>query len=144
MNNIKRKSAGFSLIELMVVIVIIGILAVLGLSSFQNALKRSRDARRIGDIKDIAQAQEQVKAINGSYVTASANNPCAFTGGVGELSTPTDPSNLNYICYSSATAFCVSAELEQQNNGNCTGCQPGMSFSSSPGSNNHYCVKSKQ
>jgi len=55
MNNKQQaiKSAAFTLIELLVVIAIIALLAVLVLFSIENIRAKSRDARRVNDIKSI-------------------------------------------------------------------------------------------
>lgn len=53
----KRRS-GFTLIELLVVIAIIGVLASIVLASLNSARRKSRDARRITDLKQIQLALE--------------------------------------------------------------------------------------
>jgi prepilin-type N-terminal cleavage/methylation domain-containing protein len=55
----KQKTVrGFTLIELLVVIAIIGILSSVVLASLNTARQKSRDARRIADVKQIQLALE--------------------------------------------------------------------------------------
>jgi len=49
---------GFTLVELLVVIGIIGILSTLAVISLNNAREKSRDAKRVSDIKQIQTALE--------------------------------------------------------------------------------------
>jgi len=53
-----KKSAGFTLVELLVVIAIIGVLSTLAVVSLNNARAKSRDAKRVSDIKQIQTALE--------------------------------------------------------------------------------------
>ena len=63
-----KKNKGFTLIELLVVIAIIGILASVVLASLNTARRKSRDARRIADVKQIQLALElYFDANNGTY-----------------------------------------------------------------------------
>ncbi len=64
---------GFTLIELLVVIAIIGVLASIVLASLNSARRKSRDARRITDLKQIQLALELYFDAQGStYPPASA------------------------------------------------------------------------
>lgn len=56
---------GFTLLELLVVLSIMAILVTLGISSFTTAQKKSRDAKRKSDIKEVQGALEQYYSICG-------------------------------------------------------------------------------
>lgn len=62
-----KDTRGFTLIELLVVIAIIGILSSVVLASLNSARQKSRDARRIGDIKQMQLAMEMYYDSNSSY-----------------------------------------------------------------------------
>ena len=53
-----RKQRGFTLIELLVVIAIIGLLSTLAVVALNNARMKSRDAKRVSDVKQIQTALE--------------------------------------------------------------------------------------
>ncbi len=56
--HLRNKERGFTLIELLVVIAIIGLLSSVVLSSLNSARTKSRDARRLSDIRQIQTALE--------------------------------------------------------------------------------------
>lgn len=58
---------GFTLIELLVVISIIALLSTLGAVSLNSARQRSRDARRVADMKNLQTALELYYDINNRY-----------------------------------------------------------------------------
>ncbi len=63
----KKRLAGFTLLELLVVMTIIAILAAVGLSNYSRSLSRGRDARRRADLKTLQNALEQYYLAKGSY-----------------------------------------------------------------------------
>jgi general secretion pathway protein G len=61
------RTRGFTLIELLVVIAIIGLLASIIIVSLDQAQTKSRDARRVADIREIQNALEEYAATCGSF-----------------------------------------------------------------------------
>jgi prepilin-type N-terminal cleavage/methylation domain-containing protein len=57
-NNYYKNRKGFTLVELLVVISILGILATIGLVAFSSAQARGRDTQRKSDLKQISTALE--------------------------------------------------------------------------------------
>lgn len=69
-----RNRSGFTLIELLVVVAIIGLLATLSIVALNTARAKSRDAKRIADIRQIATALEMYYTDNGTYPVISADS----------------------------------------------------------------------
>jgi len=67
--NMKNNKKGFTLIELLVVIAIIGLLATLSVVALNNARLKSRDAKRVSDIKQIQTALELYFVDANGYVS---------------------------------------------------------------------------
>ncbi|MBI2046291.1 MAG: type II secretion system protein [Parcubacteria group bacterium] len=63
----QKKNKGFTLIELLVVIAIIGILSSVVLASLNTARQKSRDAKRIADLKQLQLALELYFDANRAY-----------------------------------------------------------------------------
>ena len=125
----RSTSAGFTLIELLVVIAIIGLLASIILVSLNGARKKSRDARRQADLKQLQTTLElYANDNNGTYPTSAGAAGAAgvdFTSAnvAGLAPTfisaiPTDPlSSSGYYKYKTnsatvATSYCIGATLE--------------------------------
>ena len=72
------KQKGFTLIELLVVIAIIGILSTVAMTSLNGARKKSRDAVRKSDMKQISSAMEQYYLEHNTYVIPGTGfNSCS-------------------------------------------------------------------
>jgi type II secretion system protein G len=109
----KRNTFGFTLIELLVVIAIIGVLASIVLASLNNARRKSRDARRVTDIKQIQLALElYFDGQSNTYPASSITCNATTNYGLEDLKTkgyipqvPRDPlSNGANNCYNYATS----------------------------------------
>jgi general secretion pathway protein G len=68
----KLNKKGFTLIELLVVIAIIGLLSTLAVVALNSARQKSRDARRVADVKQIQTALELFYNDCGSYPLQAA------------------------------------------------------------------------
>lgn len=129
---------GFTLLEVLIVIAIIGILVSIGLASYSTAQSKSRDARRRGDLKAIQNAFEQYYAdsTNASYPTTCSSIDAAYL----PAGIPTDPQGSAYTnptC--SATAYCFCADMESAAADNSdSNCNYGAATKT------HYCVSQLQ
>lgn len=68
----KKLSLGFTLVELIIVMAILGIMATLVAGNYLTSARRSRDARRKSDLSMISKALEMYYNDYGQYPLASA------------------------------------------------------------------------
>jgi type IV pilus assembly protein PilE len=73
-----RAIGGFTLIELMIVVVVIGVLAAIALPTFLESVRKSRRADAITELNKVAQAQERWRANNPNFNNADVSS--AATG----------------------------------------------------------------
>jgi len=107
----KNKARGFTLIELLVVIAIIGILSSVVLASLNDARQKSRDAKRVADIKQLQLALELYFDASSTYPTALSSLAPSYIAVI-----PSDPLSGNpgyqYEQLSSGTDYHLGATLE--------------------------------
>lgn len=117
MNKVKQKTQkGFTLIELLVVIAIIGLLASVVLLALGSARQKSRDAKRLADVRQLASAMELYFNDNNSYPTTYASLATSYIGQLPTFPTPADGCNTTSYTYTRGSggstytiSFCISA-----------------------------------
>ena len=94
-----KKHNGFTLIELLVVIAIIGVLSTMTVSSLNSARAKARDAKRLSDIRQMAnlvaiEATQGVApvALFGCVADIAEQNPRDCTDGLAAYASFADPS----------------------------------------------------
>lgn len=141
---------GFTLIELMVVVSIIGILMAAGILAFTNAQQTARDAKRRADVDAISKAEEQYNAANNGAYPLAAAITSAITTYFPSGALPVDPKTaaaytVTATASSPNTAYCVCAALEKANSGNATsaGAAGVCAYGTGTGAN-WFCASQRQ
>lgn len=79
----QKKKNGFTLIEVMIVVVIVSILSTIAIPSYQESVRKSRRRDAQGELLNFANAMERHFTENGSYCDAGGAggaNTCGASG----------------------------------------------------------------
>jgi type IV pilus assembly protein PilE len=71
----RRWLAGFTLIEVMIVVAVVGIIALIAVPSYQDSVRKSRRADAAAGLLRLQQLQERYRANNPQYAAAVASMP---------------------------------------------------------------------
>lgn len=115
---------GFTLIEMLIVVAIIGILASVVIVGLGPAQKRGRDARRASDLRGVQTALELIYNKTGAYPTNinswAALQTALTGGGIGVSQIPNDPSaptkEYMYASDANGTSYVLGATLDDPTN----------------------------
>jgi len=97
LKNITKKEGGFTLLELLIVIVIIGILALLIIPNITSAPKKARDTQRKTDMRAIQKGMEEYFTSNNVYPATAATLSTGVTPIIKNV--PVDPKNTGVYVY---------------------------------------------
>src|SRR5262245_50877600 len=84
-NKLRSQRAGFTLVELMIVVAIIGILAAVAIPAFIKYVRRSKTAEATGNIRKLVDAE-------GAYYTSERANRVGSYVSKRFITAPTTPS----------------------------------------------------
>lgn len=105
----KSLQRGFTLIELMVVVVIIGVLSAIAIPAYMDYVTRSRITEGVEVLADIRIRMEQWFQDNRTYVGDFATNTRYPCGTPGNTFTHASTSNFSFVCAADATTFTATA-----------------------------------
>lgn len=95
MNHTERNDKGFTLLELLIVVGILGILAAVGVLAYRHYVRKSYTSEVYSMIAAIKQAEESYKAETSAYLTVSASEddfyPTLRSAGAEPARKPFDP-----------------------------------------------------
>lgn len=133
---IKNRERGFTLVELLIVVAIIGILATILMTNFVGVRQRARDAQRKADLRQMQAALELYRADTGGYpqdttdyrlnsTTVCAlgsqsfsNNSTTYMQKIPcDALSPNYFNSGNYYYYSNGVTYTLAACLENTNDG---------------------------
>lgn len=130
MTSLKRKQSGFTIIELLIVIIVIGILATLVITTFSGIQRNARNRTREADINALHGQLEYYYGQNDNYPTLGNLNDATFRSNNlkglddGALTDPQDATSGQLVAAPQAGGYsyeATPANCDNASNGDCTG-----------------------
>jgi type IV pilus assembly protein PilA len=95
MNKLLKSTKGFTLVEIMIVVVIIGLLAAMAIPAFQKVRQSSQDKAVLNNARQLSAASDQYFLENGvsSVVLSNLVGPLAYVKAINTVANETYPAN---------------------------------------------------
>ena len=109
-----KAQSGFTLVEIMIVVVVVGILLAVALPSFMDSIRKGRRSEAFAAMAALQQAQERFRSTNTTY-------SAALPGGISALSSPAGHYAISVVS-ATATGYEILADgtgSGQANDANC-------------------------
>jgi type IV pilus assembly protein PilE len=117
MHSLRSRTAGFTLIELMIVVVIVAILLMVGLPAYQGQVLKTKRALGKAELQEVMSRQEQYFVNNRSYATSLADlgldNPYFIDADANNVAS-TSSLRIYQIALASATALAYTVTATPQ------------------------------
>ncbi len=113
-HRVSERQRGFTLIELMVTVVVISVLALIALPSYQQYVRQARRVEAQAELINLQRAMEKYRVNNPSYDGCVADGACAL---------PTSDDYTYSVSGASATGYSLSAEAKGSQAAD-SGCSP--------------------
>lgn len=123
-----RKRKGFTLMELIIVIIIIAILAAIGLPQFMSAAAKAKMSRAKSNLGKIREVELAIEAVNGAFTDFTVTQTVALAADLDSDSTNDVVLNFYDDIYTYAVASSVATATTAA-----TGCTSPLSINLSTG-----------
>lgn len=101
----KTRFGGFTLIELMIVVVIVGILSAIALPAYQDYVRKSRRAEAISLLLDLQLTEEKYRANNPNYASTLSSMGVTSTYVSGQV----DPAYYTFGIVATTNSYTITA-----------------------------------
>jgi type IV pilus assembly protein PilE len=102
---VRRQSAGFTLVELMIATSVAGVLASVAYPSFSGTLQKVRRSEALVATIQLQQAQERWRSANSRYGTLAEVGVASTAPGRNYVLSVSEPSANGYVALAQATGF---------------------------------------
>jgi prepilin-type N-terminal cleavage/methylation domain-containing protein len=111
MISLKKRNQGFTIVELLIVIVVIGILALLVITTYSGIQQKARNSKRQTDVKSLQTQIEAYFSENGHYPSLADMNSSTWLStnmkslDKGALTDPSNPNSSTLVAAPAAKSY---------------------------------------